>query len=109
VVDLHCVTGWSRLDVAIRGVPLADLLAVAAPKPAARFVRFASASERHHDTSLPLALAARDVWLVDEIDGAPLPLEHGFPLRTICPARYFYKSLKWLRAIELLAEDRLGY
>lgn len=109
VVDIHCVTGWTRLDTRLAGVPLALLLERARPRAAARFVRFEAYSERAHDTSLPLALARADVWLVDAIDGRPLELEHGGPLRAVAPSRYFYKSLKWLRRIELLAEDRLGF
>ncbi len=42
-------------------------------------------------------------------NGQPLFIEHGGPLRSIVPRRYFYKSIKWLRCIELLAEDRLGF
>ena len=109
VVDIHCVTGWSRLASRFRGVPLAHLLERAGVRPEARFVRFAADSERGHDTSLPLELARADTWLVHELDGRPLAPEHGYPLRTLTPSRYFYKSLKWLRRIELLAEDRLGY
>jgi hypothetical protein len=41
--------------------------------------------------------------------GQPLPSGHGGPVRVVVPGRYFYKSLKWLARIELLAEDRLGY
>lgn len=109
VADLHCVTGWSRLDSRFEGVPLAALLDRAAPAAAARYVRFVSSSPRAHDTSLPLDLARADTWLVHRFEGAPLGVEHGFPLRTLTPSRYFYKSLKWLVRIELLAEDRLGY
>jgi hypothetical protein len=108
-VELHCVTGWSRLGTRLGGMPLAALLERAAPDPAARFVRFEAYSPRAHDTSLPLELARRDTWLVHAVDGRPLEVEHGFPLRTVTPSRYFYKSLKWLRRIELLATDRLGF
>ncbi len=108
-VDIHCVTGWTRLGSRFEGVPLAEVLAPAHPDAAARFVRFVSASPRDHDTSLPLGLALADTWLVHRFDGQPLSVEHGYPLRTLTPARYFYKSLKWLIRIELLAEDRLGY
>jgi len=107
--DLHCVTGWSRLGNRLSGTPLAELLERAAPLPAAAFVRFEAASPRRHDTSLPLSVAREDTWLVHAVDETPLTLEHGFPLRTITPSRYFYKSLKWVVRIELLAEDRLGY
>lgn len=108
-VDIHCVTGWSRLGTAFRGLPLGDLLALVEPLPAARWVRFEAWSERGHDTSLPLALALADTWVVDQVDGAPLSVEHGGPVRTLTPSRYFYKSLKWLRRIELLVENQLGY
>jgi hypothetical protein len=108
-VDIHCVTGWSRLATVFRGLPLAELLAPLGIAEEARFVRFEAWSERAHDTSLPLDLALDDTWLVDRVDGAPLSAEHGGPVRTITPSRYFYKSLKWVRSIEALAENRLGY
>jgi DMSO/TMAO reductase YedYZ molybdopterin-dependent catalytic subunit len=108
-VDIHCVTGWSRLGTRFSGLPLADLLDLARPRPEAGFVRFAAWSARDHDTSLPLALARADTWLVHAADGQALAPEHGFPLRTVTPSRYFYKSLKWVRGIELLADDRLGF
>jgi DMSO/TMAO reductase YedYZ molybdopterin-dependent catalytic subunit len=107
-MDVHCVTGWTRRAMTFQGAPLAALLERAGPLPAARFVRFVARSERDHDTSLPLEIA-RGAWLAHGADGAPLSPEHGGPLRLVTPGRYFYKSLKWLRRIELLAEDRLGY
>lgn len=109
VRDIHCVTGWSHLGMRLQGTRLAHLLEQAEPLPEARFVSFVSYSERDHDTSLPLALALADTWLIHTRDGRPLEPEHGYPLRTVTPSRYFYKSLKWVRRIELLAEDRLGY
>ena len=109
-VDIHCVTSWTRQQVKVRGVPLATLVGRAGgAAEGARFVRFEAYSPRRHDTSLPLALALEDTWLVHEIDGRPLTIEHGFPLRAVTPSRYFYKSCKWLHRIELLAEDQLGY
>ena len=109
IVDIHCVTGWSRQGVRLTGTPLSIVLDRAGVQPAARFVRFVAYSDRSHDTSLPLELARQDTWLVHRIDGAPLSPTHGHPLRAVTPSRYFYKSLKWLHRIELLAEDRLGY
>lgn len=106
---IHCVTGWSRRSITLRGWPLATILAPAGVQPEAAFVRFVAHSTRRHDTSLPLALAVADTWLVTEIDGQPLSVEHGGPLRTVTPGRYFYKSLKWLAKIELLQHDQPGY
>lgn len=108
-VDIHCVTGWSHLGMSLGGRALADLLARAGLRPEARFVSFEAYSERRHDTSLPLDLALADTWLVHSRGGRPLELEHGFPLRTVTPSRYFYKSLKWLHRIEVLAADRKGF
>lgn len=109
VADIHCVTSWSHFGMRLQGVPLAVVLGRAVPRPEARFVRFEAYSARLHDTSLPLELALEDTWLIHSRDGEPLTPEHGWPLRTVTPSRYFYKSLKWVHRIELMAEDRLGY
>lgn len=109
-LDIHCVTRWSKFDLRFAGVSLADVLSLANPTRAARFVSFVARSAREHSTSLPLpdALALGAV-LATHCDGAPLPREHGGPLRAVVPDRYFYKSLKWLSRIDVLSEDRLGY
>jgi hypothetical protein len=107
-VDVHCVTRWSKPAMRFSGVPLAALLAPSAPDPSAAFVRFVARSDRGHDTSLPLALAMTAL-VAFEAEGAPLPPEHGGPVRVVTPGRYFYKSLKWLERIELLADNRLGF
>lgn len=106
--DMHCVTGWSKLDNAWRGVLVRDLLERAGAAPGARFVRFAAAGG--YDTTVPLAAAlAADVLLAHAHDGAPLALEHGGPLRSVVPALYAWKSCKWVREVELLEEERLGF
>jgi uncharacterized protein YjbI with pentapeptide repeats len=46
---------------------------------------------------------------VHSLEGRPLSAEHGGPVRVVTPGKYFYKSIKWLRSIEVLAEDRLGW
>ncbi len=104
---IHCVTRWSRPDSTFEGVRLALLLKRAKPQREARFVRFVSG--RGHDTTLPLTHARRDVLIADGFDGGPLPPEHGGPVRSVTLSRYFYKSVKWLRRIELLDTDRLGF
>lgn len=109
VADIHCVTRWSAREARFTGFPLALLLDRAGVSPEARFVRFEAYSHRAHDTSLPLALAREDTWLVHRVNGEALTPVHGYPLRTITPSRYFYKSLKWVHRIELLANDQLGY
>jgi DMSO/TMAO reductase YedYZ molybdopterin-dependent catalytic subunit len=110
VIDVHCVTRWSKPEMSFEGVPLTVLLAECGPLPEARFVSFVARSERRHSTSLPLAEALRlDVLVAFSAGGCPLEEIHGGPVRTVVPGRYFYKSLKWLETVELLADDRLGY
>ncbi|MGD9724213.1 MAG: molybdopterin-dependent oxidoreductase [Pirellulales bacterium] len=109
-LDIHCVTRWSKPDVRFTGVPLADLLRRAEPVPAARFISFVARSDRWHSTSLPLDEAIELGTLAAlTAEDAPLPSQHGGPVRLVVPRRYFYKSLKWLERIELLESDRLGH
>jgi DMSO/TMAO reductase YedYZ molybdopterin-dependent catalytic subunit len=109
-IDIHCVTRWSKPGVRFRGIELAELLLRVQPDDEARFISFVARSDRRHSTSLPLADAiSLEALVAIEVAGQPLPVQHGGPLRLVVPGRYFYKSLKWLEHIELLAEDRLGY
>jgi hypothetical protein len=109
-IEIHCVTRWSKLDVRFGGVPLKVLLDLAGCRAEARFVSFIACSPREHSTSLVLNEAIELGALVAlTADGQPLTSEHGGPVRLVVPGRYFYKSLKWLKRIELLADDRLGY
>jgi DMSO/TMAO reductase YedYZ molybdopterin-dependent catalytic subunit len=67
-------------------------------------------AEEGYTTNLPLdVLIDDDVMLADTYDGRPLDPEHGFPLRLLVPKRYFWKSAKWVRAIELLDHDEPGF
>jgi DMSO/TMAO reductase YedYZ molybdopterin-dependent catalytic subunit len=110
IVDVHCVTRWSKPGVRFGGVPLRRLLDLCRPQPEARFLSFVARSARGHSTSLPLADALELGALVAlTCEGKPLHESHGGPVRMVVPGRYFYKSVKWLQTVELLAEDRLGY
>jgi DMSO/TMAO reductase YedYZ molybdopterin-dependent catalytic subunit len=107
-VDIHCVTRWSRFDTSFRGVHWRELAKLVRPKPSARFV--VAHAEQGFTSNVPLSLLQEDESLVAyEADGEPLTPEHGWPLRLVVPQRYFWKSAKWLRAIELTAVDRPGF
>jgi DMSO/TMAO reductase YedYZ molybdopterin-dependent catalytic subunit len=109
-IDIHCVTRWSKLGCRFGGVPLLELLALAEPAADAQYLSFVAHSPRQHSTSLPLAVVRRLEPLVAlSYEGRELAAEHGGPVRVVVPGLYFYKSLKWLARIELLAQDRLGY
>ncbi len=109
VMDIHCVTRWSHQGMAFRGTRLAHLFDRAGVQPSAVSVHFAAWSARDHDASLPLEVARSDSWLVHTANGEPLTQGHGGPLRIVTTGRYFYKSLKWVRGIELETTHRLGY
>jgi DMSO/TMAO reductase YedYZ molybdopterin-dependent catalytic subunit len=106
--DIHCVTRWSRYDNLWEGVSLREVLARAVPRPEARFVVIHA--EQGFTTNLPLPeLLHDDVLLADLHDGQPLTPEHGWPLRLVVPRRYFWKSAKWIRRVELVGRDAPGF
>jgi DMSO/TMAO reductase YedYZ molybdopterin-dependent catalytic subunit len=108
VADFHCVTHWSRFDNRWQGVPATELLALATPKPDARFALIHA--EHGFTASLPIEdlLRATSIFALSH-DGEPLTPEHGYPLRLIVPHLYAWKSVKWVRGVELLAEDQPGF
>jgi len=106
--DIHCVTRWSKLDTAWEGVPIQAILEAAQLRPAATFVL--AHSEQGYTANLPLdVLDDDDVLLADTFNGEPLEPEHGYPLRLVVPKRYFWKSAKWIRGLEFLDHDILGF
>lgn len=106
--DFHCVTRWTRLDMDWVGVKASDILIKAAPLENAKFVTLHGYDG--YTTNLPLeALLDDDVLIAHSALGYPLTTAHGGPVRMIVPKRYAWKGAKWLKAIELHAEDRLGF
>ena len=106
--DIHCVTRWTKLDTVWEGVPIQEILGRAQLRPSARFV--VAHSEQGYTANMPLeVLDDEDVLLADTFGGEPLELEHGYPLRLLVPKRYFWKSAKWIRGLEFLPADRLGF
>ena len=106
--DIHCVTAWSKFDVAFSGIKVDDLLTASGPTPEAAFVM------AHSSTGYTTNLALSDVtdgkaWIVWEYGGKPLAREHGGPVRMLVPHLYFWKSAKWISRLELMSEDRQGF
>jgi DMSO/TMAO reductase YedYZ molybdopterin-dependent catalytic subunit len=108
VQDIHCVTRWSRFDTAFDGVHWRELAKLAQPRPSAHFV--VAWAEHDFTSNVPLESLEDDLALLaTHADGDPLTPDHGYPLRLVIPHKYFWKSAKWLRGIELVPEDRLGF
>lgn len=107
--DFHCVTRWSRLGNLWEGVATRTFAEQCVVKPTARFVLL-HAYDNGWATNLPVDLfLSEDALLADVHDGEPISFEHGGPVRAIVPQLYAWKSAKWIRGIEFLAEDRAGY
>src|SRR5262245_754723 len=107
-VDIHCVTRWSRFDTTFRGVRWSELAEIVRPRPSARFL--VAHAEQDYTANVPLAaMEDENALLAYEADGEPLTPDHGWPLRLMIPSRYFWKSAKWLRGLELLDHDEPGF
>lgn len=107
--DIHCVTRWSKFDTQWQGVQFRTFLEhIPALKPTAKFV--VAHCEQGFTTNIPLDLLLEDdAMLAYKFEGKELTPEHGYPLRLLTPRKYFWKSAKWLRGLEFLAEDKLGF
>jgi DMSO/TMAO reductase YedYZ molybdopterin-dependent catalytic subunit len=106
VVDIHCVTRWSKFDTTWRGVPISTLLDGIGTSAEYAMVH----SYGGYTTNLPLAdLLDRGAWVVHSYAGRPLPAEHGGPARLLVPHLYLWKSAKWIDRIDLMVRDRSGF
>ena len=105
-VDIHCVTKWSKLDTAWRGVSVDTLLK--SVETAAEYLT--AWSEGGYTTNLALEdVTDGRAWVAYEFDGTPLDPEHGGPARLLVPHLYFWKSAKWVRGLTLTLDDEPGF
>ncbi|MEJ5240579.1 MAG: sulfite oxidase-like oxidoreductase [Anaerolineales bacterium] len=119
VMDIHCVTRWSKFDTVWEGVSVRTLVeqGFIRLKPTARYV--IQHAEYGFTANLPLEVVLQDNFLLaTHFNGEPLTPEHGYPLRGVIgyiPGRedlvttYFWKGAKWLRGLEFLPHDRPGF
>jgi len=108
LADFHCVTRWSRFDNRWGGVRARDILGQARPGPGARFALIHA--EQGFTANLPLEDLLRPTSIFAlRHDGEALTAEHGYPLRLVVPHLYAWKSVKWVRGVELLDRDAAGF
>jgi len=106
--DVHCVTGWSALDVRWTGVRVAELARRAGVQPDAHHVIFEAA--HGYTSNVPLSVAlADDVLVAHGLEDRPLARANGAPVRAVVPSRYFWKSAKWLEGLRFVQKDEPGY
>ncbi len=108
LADMHCVTRWSRFDNRWEGVAFNEVIKLATARSEARYVIVHA--EQGFTANVPLDDLLRPTTLFAlRHDGAPLPAEHGYPLRLVVPHLYAWKSVKWVRGIELRSSDAPGF
>jgi DMSO/TMAO reductase YedYZ molybdopterin-dependent catalytic subunit len=119
VMDVHCVTRWSKFDSQFEGVSVKQLVrqGFIKIKTGARYV--IQHAEYGFTVNLPLEVVLADNFLLaTHYNGEPLTPDHGYPLRGVVghiPGRddlktpYFWKGAKWLRGLEFSKEDRPGF
>jgi DMSO/TMAO reductase YedYZ molybdopterin-dependent catalytic subunit len=106
--DIHCVTGWSKLDNFWEGVSTSIVPKLVNILPEAKFVIVHSAGGFTTNLSLSDFFEC-DVLFAIKHNGKLLTPEHGYPLRLIVPRLYFWKSAKWVVGIEFVGRDKPGF
>lgn len=108
MVDIHCVTKWSKLNTSWEGVSVDTLLEYVDLDPRAHFVT--AFSEGGYTTNIPLEeLTGGKAFVAYNYDSQPLPPEHGGPARLVVPHLYFWKSAKWVRGLTFTEKDQPGF
>ena len=119
VMDIHCVTRWSKFNTEWEGVSVQTLVdeGFIAIKPSAEYVL--QHAEYGFTVNLPLdVVLAENFLLASHFDGQPITPDHGYPLRGVIgylPGRedlatpYFWKGAKWLRGLEFMPNDQPGF
>ncbi|HTX90436.1 MAG TPA: molybdopterin-dependent oxidoreductase [Anaerolineales bacterium] len=118
-MDIHCVTRWSKADTLWEGVSVRTLVeqGLLKIKPSARFVM--QHAEYGFTVNLPLEVVLQENFLLaTHFNGEPISPDHGYPLRGVVgalPGRsdlkspYLWKGAKWLRGLEFMGQDRMGF
>src|SRR4051812_37396664 len=107
-VDIHCVTRWSRFDNSFTGVKFGDFLKSIGVTPTSKYVMLHADSDYKANIALD-DLLREDVLLAHSFEGHPLTEKHGWPLRLVVPHLYFWKSVKWIRGIEFVDDNKPGF
>jgi len=108
VVDIHCVTKWTKLDTRWEGISLDTLFEHAELDRRAMVVT--AFSDGGYTTNMPLPdMINGQAFVAYKYDDKPLAPEHGGPARLVVPHLYFWKSAKWVRGLRLMEKDKSGF
>ena len=108
ITDHFCIQGWSGV-AKWGGVPMREVLQLARPLEGARYAVFYSLADgadggRYYDVHDLANMNHELTLLAYEMNGAPLSVVHGAPLRLRCENQLGYKMVKWIEAIEFVAD-----
>jgi DMSO/TMAO reductase YedYZ molybdopterin-dependent catalytic subunit len=106
--DIHCVTKWSKLNTPWQGVMIDDILAAAGVTAPTGFTL--AHSYDGYSTNVPTAdLVDGKAMIALRYEGQPLAPDHGGPARLLVPHLYFWKSAKWVTALQFTERDAAGF
>lgn len=107
--DFHCVTGWSVAGVQWKGVRLSSIMTQVKPLAEARYVHFYSFDGVYTESLSIQEALDPSVMLAYQLNGLPLSIQQGFPVRLVVPKMYGYKSIKWVNRLEFGNQPLTGY
>jgi DMSO/TMAO reductase YedYZ molybdopterin-dependent catalytic subunit len=119
VMDIHCVTRWSKFDTEWEGVSVKTLIeqGLISLQPTAKYIL--QHAEYGFTVNLPLEIILQDNFLLaTHFNGEPITPDHGYPLRGVIgyiagkpdlKTSYFWKGAKWLRGMQFLNQDQMGF
>ncbi len=118
-MDIHCVTRWSKFDTMWEGVAVKTLVDEGLIKVKPEATHVLQHCEYGYTTNIPFEVAMADNFLMaTHFESEPISPDHGYPLRGVIgaiPGRkelkdvYLWKGGKWLRGLEFMNADRLGF
>jgi DMSO/TMAO reductase YedYZ molybdopterin-dependent catalytic subunit len=112
-VTLQCISnnvGGNLMSTgSFTGVRLRDLVNMASPHPQAGWVAFRARDGYTESLSLSQVQASPEILVAYQLDGADLPMAHGYPARILIPGHYGMKGPKWLDDISLVSSEAGGY
>ncbi len=106
--DIHCVTKWSKFDTNWQGIPMDKILELVNIEPNVNYL--IAHSYDGYTTNIPLEdIRNGKAWVAVSYEEKDIEPEHGGPVRLLVPHLYFWKSAKWLKALEFVNTDQPGF
>jgi len=119
LMDIHCVTRWSKADTLWEGVSVHTLIDLGYIQLLPNVTHVMQHAEYGYTVNLPVEVVLQENFLLaTHLNGKAITPEHGYPLRGVVGAipgkpelasPYLWKGAKWLRGLEFMTQDRRGF